>query len=152
MKILAIGKTKVELYNSIKELPISASKKMHSFILQESGIGNTIQDIDSRLERLMLFLTAGNNPEALEEAKNLRFALFSTISQMSFESAAFGCLVKSVNDKENTDYSQEGLQNLVAQLSKAGLSAGMVTDILEDVKKNLIPNENFASLPFTSKI
>jgi hypothetical protein len=146
MKVIRIADTEVELYSSIKELPIAVSKKLHLFLLQESGIGNTIQAIDDRLQKLMLFVSNDEKGPALEEAKNLRFALFSTVSEMDYQSASFGCLIKSVNGKQTNDYTQEGLQKLVGELSEKGLTSGEIAETLDEVKKNLILSEDFISL------
>jgi hypothetical protein len=138
-------KTTITLYSSIKELPIELSKKFNNYLLQDAGIGNTIESVDDHLARLMVFLSENKTPDALEEVKNLRYNLFSMISQWDYESLSFGCLIKTVNGEPVTDYSSEGITVLMARLSEEGLNNEKVQSVIEEVKKNLIPNALYTS-------
>jgi hypothetical protein len=138
-------KTTITLYSTIKELPIENSKKFNNYLLQDAGIGNTIEDVDDHLARLMVFLSEKKTPEALEEVKNLRYNLFSMISNWDYESMSFACLIKDVNGEPVTDYSSEGIITLMARLSEQGLNNEKVADVIEEVKKNLIPNVSYIS-------
>lgn len=129
-------------YTSIKELPIEVSKQFGAYMVQQAGIGSTMEDVDEHLGRITAFLNADKKDDAIEEAKNLRFNIFSMIAKWDYKSLAFGCLIKSVDGKQLEDRGIEGLNELIEQLSKAGLTNEMVSDVLEDVKKNLIPNGN----------
>lgn len=140
MKDLEFNHTKISLYTSIKELPIETSKKFQHYLLQDVGIGNTIHDVDEHLSRLMEFLKADKKDDAVEEAKNLRYNLFTMLSQWHFKSLSFACLVREYNGKGVEDYSPEGLNKLIDELSAAGLSESMVEDTIDEVKKNLIRN------------
>ncbi len=148
MKELAVTVQRVELYTSVRELPIELSKKMHHYLLQDSGIGTTFQDIDERLTRFTSFIQADKKADALEEAKNLRYALFCVVEEIRFDTPAFGCLIHSVDGKEITDRSTEGLGRLISSLE---LNNGMVEDILTEVKKNLIKNDSFTSLKSSTR-
>lgn len=138
-------KTTIALYSSIKELPIELSKKFNNYLLQDAGIGNTIEDVDDHLGRLYAFVNGDKKIEAIEELKNLRFNLFSMISQWDYECLSFGCLIKTVNNDPVTDYSSEGIVILMAKLSDEGLTGEMVQSVIDDVKKNLIPSGDYIS-------
>jgi hypothetical protein len=138
-------KTTITLYSSIKELPIELSKKFNSYLLQDCGIGNTVESVDDHLARLMVYVSEGKKDEMLEELKNLRYNLFSMIGNWDYESMSFGCLVKSVNGDPVTDYSSEGIITLMARLSDDGLNNETVQTVLDEVKKNLLPNASFTS-------
>ena len=139
-------KSTITLYSSIKELPIELSEKFNNYLLQDAGIGNTIESVDDHLSRLMVFVSEGKKDELLEEVKNLRYNLFSMISEWDYESLSFGCLVKEVNGEPVTDYSSEGIIALMAKLSNEGLNNEKVQSVIDEVKKNLIPNVSFTSL------
>ncbi len=62
-------KTTIALYSSIKELPIELSKKFNSYLMQDAGIGNTIEDVDDHLARLYMFVNGDKKMEAIEELK-----------------------------------------------------------------------------------
>jgi hypothetical protein len=144
MKTITINQRPVKLYSSIKELPIGLSKKMQNYLLQASGIGSSIEDIDERLSRIMVFIGSDKREDAMEEAKNLRYALFSAISEMDYKSPAFACLVHSIDEREVTDRSIEGLNEVIEKLE--GITESDIADTLEDVKKNWIPSGSFTSL------
>jgi hypothetical protein len=145
-------KTTIALYSSIKELPIELSKKFNNYLLQDAGIGNTIEDVDDHLARLYVFINSDKKNEAIEELKNLRFNLFSMLSHWDYKSVSFGCLIKSVNGEPVTDHSSEGITALIDRLSKEGLTGNMIQPVLEDIKKNLIPNVDFTSLSSSQAI
>jgi hypothetical protein len=138
--------TKITLYSSVKELPITLSKKFQHFMLQDIGIGNTIESIDDHLERVFMFMHADKKEEAMEEAKNLRYNLFSMLAEWDFKALSFACLIKCVNGEPVEDRSPEGLNALLDRLSTEGLTVGMVDELLSDVKKNWIPKGNSISL------
>ena len=133
----------VVMYNSIKELPIDVSKKFHYYMLQVMGVGNTMEDVDDHLVRLISFVTNDKKDDALEELKNLRFGFFSMLSAWDFKSLAFACLIKSVNGNEINDRSDEGLDNLITDLSLKGLTNEKAETAMEEIKKNWIQKGNF---------
>jgi len=53
MTTITIGEHTLKLYSSIKELPISLSKQMSSYLLQDTGIGSSITDVDDHLAKLI---------------------------------------------------------------------------------------------------
>lgn len=142
MKEITLNNTQVTLYTSIKELPIEVSKKLQHYLLQVIGIGNSIEEADEHLARLMEFLKSDKKDDAIEEVKNLRYNLFTMLSEWDFRSLSFACLVKEVNGKPLKDYSPEGLNKIVVELSEAGFTQGMVQDTMDEIKKNLIRNGN----------
>jgi len=147
MRLLKINdETEIRLYASVKELPIEVSKQFHAYILQDIGIGNDIESIDSHYSRLAVFIESDRKAEAIEEIKNLRFNLFSMLEKWDFRAMSFACLIQSVNGQPVTDTTLEGLDELIKRLSAAGLTGEMVSDLLADVKKNWIPNDSFISL------
>lgn len=152
MQTITVGDSKVKLYSSIKELPIDLSKKMQSYSLQDAGIGSTIQDVDDHLARLLAFVSADKKEDTLKEIANLRLNLFSGIMELSYDTSAMACLIHSVDDVKVDDYSAVGIKERISRLSALGLTQGMVDEILSDVKKNLIQNENYTSLTSLEKM
>ena len=152
MKTVEAGNLTLTLYASIKELPIEVSKKFHSYILQDLGIGNTIEAVDNHLSKLMTFAGAGRKEETTEEAKNLRFNLFSMLSQWSYPCLSFACLIHSVNGIPHTDRTTEGLNALIQRLSDAGMTIGDIEEYTEEIKKKWIQNESSTSLNGSEKI
>ena len=70
MIVKEINKHKVTFYDSVEGLPIVQFHRYSKIILIESGIGDTIQDIDRHITRVMNFL--GDTKKAYQELLNLR--------------------------------------------------------------------------------
>ncbi len=137
MKTISINGKEVEVYGSIKELPIAISKRFHHYLLQDVGIGTSIESIDDHLNRLRIFQDSDKKAEATEELSNLRYSLFSMLSEIDFRSLSFACLIHAVDGKVVSDHTPEGLSKLIEELNPTGLE---VEEHLQEVKKNLIPN------------
>lgn len=140
MTTTTINNTKIVLYSSIKELPISRSKAMQNYILQDSGIGNTMQDIDSHLTKSIMFLAASKYDDCKEELTNLRYSFYSMINGVDYKSKAFACLIKQIGDVICDDISTDGLNATVETLTELGTSNEQIETIWDSIKKNLTQN------------
>lgn len=125
----------ISVYTSIKELPIDVKKKFDHYMLQDLGIGSSMEDVDAHLSKAFLFIGADKKEEAIEELKNLRYNFFAMLSEINYKSLSFACMIYDINAARITDYSYEGLSQIAERLSDAGLSSAMVEDTLEDIKK-----------------
>lgn len=132
MITLSTGDKKVKLYASIKELPIMRYKLMQSYLLQDSGIGNTIDAIDQRLNNLILFATSGKNDEVITEATNLRYTFFSMLNKIDYKSMSFACLIKEIDSRETNDLTDAGLSDVVNRIS----DMEDLAEHWEEIKKN----------------
>ncbi|HRE52229.1 MAG TPA: hypothetical protein PK339_12455 [Flavitalea sp.] len=135
MTTITIGEHTLKLYSSIKELPISLSKQMSSYLLQDTGIGSSITDVDDHLAKLIKLVGSDRKEDVLEELKNLRFNLFSMLSKIDYRSLAFGCLIESVDGQKVEDRSTE---TLTALIDRIGITEGQLDEYLTEVKKNWI--------------
>lgn len=145
MKDFKLNTKTVCLYASIKELPIELSKKFHSYLLQDMGIGSTMDAVDDHLAKLFNYLKNKKENEAIEEAKNLRYNLFAMLSGINFKSLSLACLVHSYDNVRQTDHSDEGLTKLIETLSDDGLTDEIVSDHLDEIKKKLMSNGLYIS-------
>jgi hypothetical protein len=137
---IVAGNRTFELFGSIKELPILRYKRMHHFLLQESGIGSTMVDIDYRMGKTVSLLQSKNHDEAITELTNLRYSFFSAISELDFKSMAFACFIHKIDGQEFNDISSEGLTEVVRMLHDTEITVGQMEAHWESVKKKLIPN------------
>lgn len=143
---------KVGYYASIKEMPIEVSRQFNAYILQDIGIGSTFEAVDNHLQRITMFLEQDRKADAIEEIKNLRYGYFSMISKWDYKSLAFGCLVATVNGQPAADTSLEGIHQTIKFLSDKGLTVTILEDLLENVKKNLIPSDSYISPNISERI
>lgn len=128
----------IKLYASIKELPITRYKLMQSYILQDAGIGSTIEDVDKRMNNIMMFAASAKTDDVVTEVTNLRYTFFSMLSKIDYLSKSFACLIAGIDDVEKNDLSSEGLTELVNEVSF--MPRGELQDHWEEVKKNWITN------------
>ena len=130
----------IELFASIKELPITRYRLLQSLLIQESGIGSDMAAVDERLQRILMFAASGKADETKEEAMNLRYTFFSMLNKLNYKTKAFACFVWKINGVESNDISDEGLNRTVKCIEDFGVSMEQLEGWFDDVKKKLIPN------------
>lgn len=135
-----LKKTKLLMYESIDELPINLYNRVNEYALLDYEIGHNISHVNNHFKKLDQFLTSKKIDEAIQERTNLHQNLWNMINKINFPSLQFACFIHSVNGKQVTDYSQEGLTRLLDKLSKKGLTQGMVKGTTEDLKKKSTQN------------
>ena len=128
--------TTLNLYSSIKEMPVKLHNLCQKFLLQDSGIGTNLSSIDEHFSTLDTLLASAKVDEARTERANLRYNMFMILEGLDFKSPAFACFIHSVNGSKVDDYSEEALNNLIESLSERGLTMQMVEDQLFELKKN----------------
>lgn len=100
-----------EFYESIGELPIERFHDYSRYMLVASGIGDTIGDIDKRINKVMGLLSV-DIKKAQQELLNLRQALFMVANKQDVSFKGFFFFVKRVDGKEWTDFSDRGIDAL----------------------------------------
>ncbi|HEX8656189.1 MAG TPA: hypothetical protein VF690_01570 [Hymenobacter sp.] len=128
------------LYQSIFELPEARRIEFNCYMLQETGIGSSFASVQQHFASVMAFLAADRRTEAADELAVLLYNFNFMLEKFSPRSLAFGCLVAAVDGVPVTDYSETGLTTLRDQLSRYGLTAGMVEEEVAAVKKNFKAN------------
>jgi hypothetical protein len=137
---VTIGKKRLTMYSSIKELPVWLSKRQQLYAMQAAGIGNSVADWDSKVGKVMQYLEAKRLDDAVTELKNVRLTVYSAIEGLDYKSLAFACMVQAEDGELLTDYSEAALLSKLDAWAEAGLTNGDVDDVLHELKKNLIPN------------
>jgi len=131
----------VTLYQSMHELPAQRHSEFQCRLVQAAGIGSTMADVNKHFERLAQFMAAGRSADAADELAHLHYNFNFALEQFSPETLAFGCLVAAVDGQPTpAKCEDDGLQELLNQLSGWGLTAGLVEDICQEVKKNFRPS------------
>lgn len=120
---------KVVFYDGIEDLPIKQFHRYSKYTLIEGNIGDTIEDIDKHITRVMNFL--GDEKKARQELMNLRQCLYAVATEQDFHNKATLCLVKSVDGKEWTDFSDDGLDTLFRMVEEAPIKD------MEEVSNNV---------------
>lgn len=132
-----INNTEYKFYASAKEMPIKLYNQVQRFLLQDMGIGSTMEAIDERFAVLDSLLSAGKIEEAIQERENQRFAFYTMIQGVNYRSLAFACHIFSIGGERLKDYSEENLQDVTNDLN---ISVKEVDEIMADLKKNFALN------------
>lgn len=131
-----INGRKVVLYDSIEDLPITQFHRYSKFVLLESGVGDTIQDIDRHITKIINYLD--DPKKAYKEIVNLRQCLYFVMNEVDIHNKATLCLVKSIDGKEWTDFSDSGLDSLYALVN--GTSERELNELANEVRKRIDEN------------
>jgi hypothetical protein len=132
----------LRLYSSIFELPAGRHSEFEYWLVRGAGIGaGGVADIERHFAQTTALLGAGETEKAADALALLHYAFAQSLERFNPQHLAFGCLVAEWPvGVPFTDVSEEGLTHLVAELSAAGLTQGLVQDELEFVKKNFAPS------------
>lgn len=133
MKTIQAGGHKIEIYDAIDELPIKRFHKFNKYLLVDAGVGSDLNDINEKIGRISIYVEKQDKVNARIELDNLRQALYLTAQETNLKHLAFMVLIKSVDGKEVTDLSDEGVRNLQKYFEEQPLN--IFTRLLQSVKK-----------------
>lgn len=135
MKTLLLNKKIIKVYDSIDEMPIVNFQKYNKYLLIDSGIGSDADDIDSHIVKIAKFIKAGNNKKALQELQNMRQNMYMVNNEISPKYLAFAALIHSIDGKELTDLSDDGLKEVLNRIKK--IKHSKIIEFLYSLKKKL---------------
>ena len=130
-------KTEVKLFESIKELPAHLFNEFNKYMLQSGYIGSSMKDVNAHFHKFDLFLAKEKYGDLMTERQNLHLNFYAILNGFNLKHLGFGCFVHSIGGRKLEDHSEGNLKKTVDDLGRLGLTEGMVSDIVEDVKKNL---------------
>lgn len=124
---------KIEFFDDISELSVERFHQYSRYMLVASGVGDSIDDIDKHINKIMALLTR-DVKKAQQELLNLRQNIFLVAHQRDIRHKAFMFLAKSVDGEDWKDFSDKGIEELyqiVNGESLAKFDAAMRDVILE---------------------
>lgn len=148
MKELTINGQRLELYDSIDELPFYRFQEYNRAVMIDSGIGTGMEAADRHIEQALRFNALGKKEETQQAIMNLRQNLVFSLEKTSPEGRSFFVLISKINGKPLEDLSDENAAKVLQSLSRKGLTIGKLRGFLNHVKKNWMPNWKSFSLPF----
>lgn len=142
VKITSLGvfQKEVVLFDSIKELPAWRYHELNKLFMQDAQIGSDMGSVAKHYSILRELILKEKKKDALVELQNLHNNLFYTIEGLSIKSFCFMAMVHSIQGAPIFDFSQEGTQRSIKNLSKSGLKHSQVSSIVEELKKNFHQN------------
>jgi hypothetical protein len=121
-------------------------------MMQDFHIGDDMGAVGSHFSEWHKYIQLGQYNEAVQETKNLHNNFFNMINEIGIKSYSFATFIHSINDEHFTDLSKNGIDRTTKRLSLAGLTYGMVEDILFELKKKLTANYQRAFLIDTESV
>lgn len=134
MKTIELKKYKLELYDSIDEMPIVNFQKYNKYVLIDSGLGSDIDSVDAHLINLAKLIKT-DSAKASQELQNLRQNMHMIVSGISPKYLAFAALIHSVNGEKVTDLSDDNLKSILDKIKE--IKHSKVVDFLLWLKKKL---------------
>lgn len=135
MKNLLVNKKIVQVYDSIDEMPIVNFQKYNKYLLIDSGIGSDADDVDAHIVKIAKYIKSNNSKKALQELQNMRQNIYMVNSEISPKYLAFAALIHSIDGKEVTDLSDDGLKKLLYDLRE--IKHSKIIDFLLWLKKKV---------------
>lgn len=134
----------IKLYSSCYDLPMSRYNELRKYVLADSGIGSDMESINSHFNTLDSLLSHEKLQEAKQQRINLHTSFYLAIEKINIKNICFAVFVYSINGnpvlKPGMQLTEEVLIDITRKLEHTGLRQGQVLDILDDLKKKLIPN------------
>lgn len=135
MKTVIINNTKLELYDSIDEMPIVNFQKYNKYLLIDAGIGSDIDAVDGHIVNIAKYVNKGDKKNAMQELQNMRQNMHMIVSGVSPKYMAFAALIARIDGKEQKDLSDSRLQEILQDLND--VPHGILTEWLLGLKKKL---------------
>lgn len=137
MHTIQLKSHKIEVYDSIDELPVTRFHAFNRFLLIDAGIGSDLNDFDNHMISLLKYLEKGDMENAKKEAMNIRQNVAFVYDQVSPKLSAFVPLIRSIDGKPLEDLSDENIQAILKMLGNDEVPAGTVSRWVDDAKKKL---------------
>lgn len=137
MREVKINRHKVQMYDSIEEMPIWRYHKFTQMMVMSSGIGSSMSDIENKLRDILTYIHSDQS-KAQKEVENL-YQCFVLINKgVNLPSRAMASLVYSIDGEVCEDMTSEGLERTAEKLKD--IKQGDMIAILQRVKKKLTKN------------
>jgi len=133
--MLKLGKHKIELFESIDDLPFNRFNAFNKYIMLDAELGSTIADFDQKTVKIHNFLSKEMVDDALNELYNLRNTVHNAQTENNLRGFAFASLIRRIDGELITDYSNENLRLILDQLSEWDLTKSIVYTKSDEVKK-----------------
>jgi len=141
--IIECGKHKVELYDSVQNMSIFRFQKFNKYQMYACEVGSTFTDYEQRTAEALRFLQKEMIPEAMQALNNRRMAVFNAFNEFKPTGKALAILVKRIDNRVYTDYSSNGLDQVLERLDEIGFTYEKTITAFNDVKKKSKPNAKF---------
>lgn len=137
MKVLTVNGSEIELYNSIDEIPMTRYNTMQKQLLQDVYVGSDFAAISKHFNNLDFYLQNKKIAEAQQERLNMHNGMFMQLNEYNTSMRIMCAMIKSVDDTEFKDLTDEGLDRACKALGDTDITKGELEKYLTEVKKKL---------------
>lgn len=137
MKKEVINHHEVLFYDSVKEFPLMRFHEHGRYVLIEAGLGSDANAAAYRMQKIIASYRGGKHKEVESELMRLYQCVQLTMRGENMNSRAFACMVHSIDGKRETSHSGPDLDRVIKTLSDYGLTYGLMSKLLGDLKKKL---------------
>jgi predicted transcriptional regulator len=134
MEELKVNGHKVQMYDSIDEMPICRYHKFTQLMVLNSGLGSTMGDIENKLRELMKYIQT-DKAKAQKELENLYQCINIINRGVNLPSQAMASLVYSIDGERCDDLTSEGLARTAKKLEEMKYSD--LLELIHSIKKKL---------------
>ena len=135
MKKIKINGHILEMWDSVDNLPASNYINHARLVMLDAGIGSDLDAVTRHWQRIAKLAEKGDADGLKKQLSNYLQTMQFIVSNTSPEMMSFVSLIKSIDGKAIEDYSDENAKAIIEQLSKKGLTVGIVRSFLDYVKK-----------------
>ena len=140
MHTITLKKTVIELYSSIKELPIHRQMEAEALGLIDVGVGSTMSHFNNHLSMLYSYLANSKWEDAKQESTNLHNNAFYMIEKIGIDSFSLCAYIKSIDGVPYIETELQEYRATIEKLSNLGLTYGDCEDTINSIKKKLTMN------------
>lgn len=133
MRRIELEGHKIDIYDSIEDMPIARFQRFSRNLLVDSGIGGTVADVDRHLMRTIEFLKDNDSKNAIKELENLRQGVHLVEQGISPKGMSFASIVYAIDNEVVTDLTDDSLMNIMQKLGSMTVSE--LSHMVEEVKK-----------------
>jgi len=134
MRTVTVNKHRLEVYDSIDDLPVKRFHLFNKYMLVDAGVGSDLNSINQHIARIKKFM-AEDQPSAHKELDNLRQSLYLVSQGINVKHMSFVPLIKSINGKDLHDVSDENIKRISERLSAEKHTK--LDQIIDSVKKKI---------------
>ena len=134
-----MSKANIEYYSDV-ETPYVRYHKFIKYLTIQSEVGSEACSISTRVNRALQYLENGDKESVKAELSNLKLLSSFIQNDIVPEGLAVASMVRSINGKEYNDLSIEGLNKVLLELDKLGVTKSDVAAKNEEIKKKFSLN------------
>lgn len=137
MKRIKLNGHFIEMWDSVDSMPAANYINHARLTMLDAGIGSDLDSVTRHWQKIAKLAEKGDADGLKKQLSNYLQSLQFIVSNTSPEMMSFVSLIKSIDGKPIDDYSDENAKAIIAELSKKGLTVGIVRSFLSAVKKKL---------------